>query len=95
MVTGVNATANIFASYPAKHLSALNGFVDQVKIHSESFQKQNVKKILCTSFVWSEGKYNLERSVVNEAQSFDGVLLSDDDNGSAAYRKPVEQTENV
>ncbi|XP_042264595.1 aquaporin-9b isoform X2 [Thunnus albacares] len=29
-VTGVNATANIFASYPAKHLSVLNGFVDQV-----------------------------------------------------------------
>lgn len=30
-VTGVNATANIFASYPAKHLSVINGFVDQVK----------------------------------------------------------------
>lgn len=30
-VTGVNATANIFASYPAKHLSVLNGFVDQVR----------------------------------------------------------------
>ncbi|KAG5848955.1 aquaporin-9-like [Anguilla rostrata] len=29
-VTGSNATANIFASYPAKHLSILNGFVDQV-----------------------------------------------------------------
>uniref|UniRef100_A0A3B3TFR0 Aquaporin 9b n=1 Tax=Poecilia latipinna TaxID=48699 RepID=A0A3B3TFR0_9TELE len=29
-VTGENATANIFASYPAKHLSVLNGFVDQV-----------------------------------------------------------------
>lgn len=32
VVTGVNATANIFASYPAKHLSVLNGFVDQVEI---------------------------------------------------------------
>ena len=31
MVTGDNATANIFASYPAKHLSTLNGFVDQVR----------------------------------------------------------------
>lgn len=31
-VTGVNATANIFASYPAKHLSVLNGFVDQVRL---------------------------------------------------------------
>ncbi|XP_026863192.2 aquaporin-9b [Electrophorus electricus] len=30
MVTGENATANIFASYPAKHLSVLNGFADQV-----------------------------------------------------------------
>ncbi|XP_076148943.1 aquaporin-9b isoform X2 [Alosa pseudoharengus] len=30
IVTGENATANIFASYPAKHLSVLNGFVDQV-----------------------------------------------------------------
>ncbi|XP_029702512.1 aquaporin-9b isoform X2 [Takifugu rubripes] len=30
VVTGENATANIFASYPAKHLSLLNGFVDQV-----------------------------------------------------------------
>lgn len=29
-VTGENATANIFASYPAKHLSVLNGFLDQV-----------------------------------------------------------------
>ncbi|XP_010878699.1 aquaporin-9b [Esox lucius] len=29
-VTGVNATANIWASYPAKHLSILGGFVDQV-----------------------------------------------------------------
>lgn len=29
-VTGANATANIFASYPAKHLSVLNGFLDQV-----------------------------------------------------------------
>uniref|UniRef100_A0A3B5LVC2 Aquaporin 9b n=1 Tax=Xiphophorus couchianus TaxID=32473 RepID=A0A3B5LVC2_9TELE len=29
-ITGENATANIFASYPAKHLSVLNGFVDQV-----------------------------------------------------------------
>ena len=32
-VTGANATANIFASYPAPHLSVLNGFVDQVKTH--------------------------------------------------------------
>jgi len=30
-VTGANATANIFASYPAEHLSVLNGFVDQVR----------------------------------------------------------------
>lgn len=30
LVTGENATANIFASYPAKHLSILNGFIDQV-----------------------------------------------------------------
>uniref|UniRef100_A0A4W5PZK3 Aquaporin 9b n=1 Tax=Hucho hucho TaxID=62062 RepID=A0A4W5PZK3_9TELE len=29
-VTGVNATANIWASYPAKHISVLGGFVDQV-----------------------------------------------------------------
>ena len=30
LVTGANATANIFASYPAKNLSILNGFADQV-----------------------------------------------------------------
>ncbi|KAL6461436.1 hypothetical protein MHYP_G00295800 [Metynnis hypsauchen] len=30
LVTGENATAHIFASYPAKHLSVLNGFIDQV-----------------------------------------------------------------
>ncbi|XP_017567137.1 aquaporin-9b [Pygocentrus nattereri] len=30
LVTGENATASIFASYPAKHLSVLNGFIDQV-----------------------------------------------------------------
>ncbi|KAM6981241.1 aquaporin-9b [Aplochiton taeniatus] len=29
-VTGENSTAKIFASYPAQHLSVLNGFVDQV-----------------------------------------------------------------
>ncbi|XP_063049266.1 aquaporin-9-like [Engraulis encrasicolus] len=29
-VTGENATAGIFASYPSKHLSVLNGFADQV-----------------------------------------------------------------
>lgn len=29
-VTGINATAHIFASYPARHLSVLGGFVDQV-----------------------------------------------------------------
>lgn len=34
IVTGENATANIFASYPAKHLSLLNGFVDQVRLTS-------------------------------------------------------------
>lgn len=32
VVTGENATANIFASYPAKHVSVLNGFVDQVRL---------------------------------------------------------------
>lgn len=31
LVTGENATANIFASYPAKHLSVVNGFADQVR----------------------------------------------------------------
>ncbi|KAF4091086.1 hypothetical protein AMELA_G00033070 [Ameiurus melas] len=30
LVTGENSTATIFATYPAKHLSALNGFFDQV-----------------------------------------------------------------
>ncbi|CDQ61884.1 unnamed protein product [Oncorhynchus mykiss] len=30
-VTGINATANIWASYPAKHISVLGGFVDQVR----------------------------------------------------------------
>lgn len=29
-VTGINATGHIFASYPARHLSILGGFVDQV-----------------------------------------------------------------
>lgn len=33
-VTGANATANIFASYPSKHLSILNGFVDQVGVQT-------------------------------------------------------------
>lgn len=32
IITGQNATAGIFASYPAKHLSVLNGFVDQVRL---------------------------------------------------------------
>lgn len=31
LITGQNATAGIFASYPAKHLSVINGFVDQVR----------------------------------------------------------------
>lgn len=34
-VTGANATANIFASYPSKHLSIINGFVDQVSLNNE------------------------------------------------------------
>lgn len=34
-VTGANATANIFASYPSKHLSIINGFVDQVSLSME------------------------------------------------------------
>lgn len=34
IVTGQNATANIFASYPAKHLSVVNGFVDQVRLRA-------------------------------------------------------------
>lgn len=44
VVTGVNATANIFASYPAKHLSVLNGFVDQVGFHTnfKMMCKENV-----------------------------------------------------
>ncbi|XP_028814133.1 aquaporin-9a [Denticeps clupeoides] len=29
-VTGINATGHIFASYPGRHLSVLNGFIDQV-----------------------------------------------------------------
>uniref|UniRef100_I3JNP9 Aquaporin 9b n=1 Tax=Oreochromis niloticus TaxID=8128 RepID=I3JNP9_ORENI len=29
-VTGINATGHIFASYPARHLSVLGGFIDQV-----------------------------------------------------------------
>lgn len=37
VVTGANATANIFASYPAKHLSVLNGFVDQVGLKTNFF----------------------------------------------------------
>lgn len=28
-VTGINATGHIFASYPARHLSILGGFIDQ------------------------------------------------------------------
>lgn len=32
IITGQNATAGIFASYPAKHLSVINGFVDQVRL---------------------------------------------------------------
>lgn len=30
-VTGINATGHIFASYPARHLSILGGFIDQVR----------------------------------------------------------------
>lgn len=29
-VTGINATGHIFASYPARYLSVLGGFIDQV-----------------------------------------------------------------
>lgn len=37
IITGQNATAGIFASYPAKHLSVLNGFVDQVRLKANTF----------------------------------------------------------
>lgn len=33
-VTGINATGHIFASYPARHLSILGGFIDQVSSSS-------------------------------------------------------------
>lgn len=36
-VTGVNATAHIFATYPAPYLSITNGFADQVKKQHKSF----------------------------------------------------------
>lgn len=31
-VTGPNATAQIFATYPAPYLSLVNGFADQVRV---------------------------------------------------------------
>lgn len=33
-VTGPNATAQIFATYPAPYLSLVNGFADQVSAHA-------------------------------------------------------------
>lgn len=47
-VTGANATANIFASYPSKHLSILNGFVDQVGVQT------NLQ--LIKMWIWKEKK---------------------------------------
>lgn len=44
-VTGANATANIFASYPSKHLSVLNGFVDQVSLETNFLKKKKKFKI--------------------------------------------------
>lgn len=32
IVMGKNATAGIFATYPSKHLSLVNGFLDQVTV---------------------------------------------------------------
>lgn len=34
LITGENATAQIFATYPAPYLSLINAFADQVSIYS-------------------------------------------------------------
>ena len=36
IVVGKNATAGIFATYPSKHLTLLNGFFDQVRLNSHT-----------------------------------------------------------
>lgn len=37
LVTGNRSTAGIFATYPSKHLTLLNGFADQVSINAHLF----------------------------------------------------------
>lgn len=44
-VTGSNATAGIFATYPGKHLTIVNGFFDQVPL-ANSNQTQNFVNII-------------------------------------------------
>lgn len=44
-VTGSNATAGIFATYPGKHLTIVNGFFDQVPLENSN-QTQNFVNII-------------------------------------------------
>lgn len=53
IVTGQNATANIFASYPSKHLSVVNGFVDQVRLQANVTSFWRDVLICQASYSWS------------------------------------------
>lgn len=47
-VTGPNATAGIFATYPGKHLTLVNGFFDQAR-----FLSNGCHRIRCDSLNWA------------------------------------------
>ena len=55
IVVGENATAGIFATYPSKHLTVVNGFFDQVRtvlstptiwVQKQAQSYQNSKEII-------------------------------------------------
>ncbi len=45
VVVGENATAGIFATYPSKHLTLLNGFFDQVRQLNVAFIEDIFKNV--------------------------------------------------
>lgn len=48
-VTGPNATAHIFATYPAPYLSLINGFADQVSALAVLILQLNILKTVKSS----------------------------------------------
>lgn len=58
LVVGNKSTAGIFATYPSKHLTLLNGFSDQVSIDAVLFNH-----IMRCIFLFNEQECHIEQTI--------------------------------